>query len=60
MDMAKFKMLTTPSPSTKPLATTIRGVSGLPRYDFQYQLMKPPIALARVNDGTLNIPALRS
>jgi hypothetical protein len=51
-------MLTTPSPNIIPLANTTMGASSRFLYDNQYQLTKPPIDLAKVNEGTLYIPKL--
>jgi hypothetical protein len=45
-----------PSPSTRPDARTMRGVSDFPLYVFQYQLSIPPMARANVKDGELYIP----
>lgn len=53
---AKFKILTTPSPSINPLANTTTGVSSLPLQTLQYQFTNPPAALANVKLGTLYIP----
>ena len=53
---SKFTMLTTPSPRISPLASTITAVSSRRRYVCQYQLTKPPIVRASVNDGVLYMP----
>lgn len=52
----RLTILRTPSPNIKPLARTTIGVSSRRLYDRQYQLTKPPIALASVNEGILYIP----
>jgi hypothetical protein len=56
---ARVKILTTPSPSTNPLATTIanRGVSPVLLLLFAARYaIHPPISLAMENDGELRIP----
>lgn len=52
-------MLTTPSPSMKPEASTISDVLDHPLRP-QYQVKSPPIARANVNDGTLYMPDFES
>ena len=56
----RFMILTTPSPKMSPLASIITGVSSRPLWMRQYQLTRPPIVRAKVNDGVLYIPSLVS